>query len=83
MRSSILRSFSTSIRTPTPREEIGRLTQAQRRAVLSGTIRQGPGYWPLHNALIDKGLFASANRIPVLTAWGKRIQQLLKDEGAA
>jgi len=41
-------------------EEIARiakgLTKAQRLWLLSGRQPQGGGKWPVHNALIDKGL---------------------------
>lgn len=35
------------------------LTEAQRRAVLTGSVRYGSGYWPLYNALSRKGLLST------------------------
>ena len=46
------------------------LTDAQRRTVRTGRLGMQPGYWPLRNALIDKGLMTTANRLPVLTPFG-------------
>jgi hypothetical protein len=33
------------------------LTKAQREALLRGYVSHGRGMWPLHNALVDMGLF--------------------------
>ncbi len=60
-----------------------KLTVAQTRAVLRGTIGpnqwdRGPGYWPLRSALWDKGLFTTANLRDVLTPLGQAAQAHLR-----
>ena len=54
------------------------MTPAQRRTVKAGRLDRQPGYWPLLHALYDKGLMTSANRLPVLTPFGKAVQAALK-----
>ena len=56
------------------------LTPAQRRAVRNGGVAFGRGYWAVCQALIEKGLFTSANRIIVRTGLGNaaalRLQEI-------
>jgi hypothetical protein len=51
-----------------------KLTPAQRRTVLAGGLTYGPGYWPLRNALHDKGLLTTARNQPVLTPLGHKLR---------
>ena len=53
------------------------LTSAQYRAVRVGGLMMGRGYWPLRNALIDKGLMFTANLQPVLTPLGNAVRALI------
>jgi hypothetical protein len=55
-----------------------KLTAAQHRAVLAGGPN-GPGYWPLLSALVDKGLVGSAGYRYVLTPLGQRLQRHLQE----
>jgi hypothetical protein len=57
------------------------LTAAQRRAVSAGALRYGRGYWPLRNGLIERSLMTTANRIPVLTPFGRAVQVELRRSG--
>jgi len=57
--------------------EIKRLTPAQYRAVRSGSLMRGRGYWPLKQALVDKKLFTSANGRDVLTPLGQTLRERL------
>lgn len=63
-----------------------KLTPAQRRAVLAGKIGngfdQGRGYWPLRNALLDKGLFTIANHRLVPAALGRDLRAHLLETQA-
>lgn len=65
------------------------LTPAQRNAILHGTVGgplgfvEGRGYWPLRNGLIARGLMTTANRIPVLTNFGRAVQAELQKEQPA
>jgi len=61
---------------------VARLTPAQRRTLLAGELRTGPGYWPLRTALIDKGLMTTAQRVPVFTAFGRAVQAELQKAGS-
>lgn len=54
------------------------LTPAQRRALRQGAIAPGRGYWSLHAALVEKGLFISANRTMVRTPLGNDVAERLK-----
>ncbi len=58
------------------------MTAAQRRTVKAGRLDMKAGYWPLLHALYDKGLMTSANRLPVLTPFGKAVQAALKGQAA-
>jgi hypothetical protein len=42
----------------------------------------GPGYWPLLSALVDKGLVGSAGYRYVLTPLGQRLQRHLQEAKA-
>jgi len=56
------------------------LTAAQRRTVRAGTLDMRPGYWPLRAALIDKGMMTTANRLPVLTPFGRAVQARIRGQ---
>jgi hypothetical protein len=44
---------------PNPAEIAAKLTRAQQAWVLRGIEPSGMGKWPVHNALLDKGLAQS------------------------
>lgn len=56
------------------------MTDAQRRTVHAGVLDMRPGYWPLRSALIDKGLMTTANRLPVLTPFGRAVQARIRGQ---
>lgn len=57
---------------------VGTLTMAQRRAVRTGRLVRGRGYWPLRHALWEKGLFTTAALTDVLTPLGHEVQAELR-----
>lgn len=57
------------------------MTQAQRKAVLSGRQPEGMGKWPVQNALVEKGL---AEYFPWrFTPFGQRVAAYLKEQSNA
>ena len=40
------------------------LTKAQREALMRGYLVHGRGMWPLHNVMVDKGLFPRGHYHP-------------------
>lgn len=63
-------------------EQIARgLTKAQRRSVLAGRVSYGSGYWPLYNAMRDKGLITNMMG-NTLTPLGLAVRNHIQEQGS-
>jgi hypothetical protein len=63
-----------------PAEIAKGLTEAQRKAVRRGYLQHGRGMWPLHNALVEMGLFPHGHYHP-LTPLGLSVRAVLQEKG--
>lgn len=62
-----------------PSNIAAKLTEPQRRAILAGSVREGRGYWPLYNTLVDKGLVAGRGG-GSLTPLGLAVRALISED---